>query len=154
MNTPKPIPSVDRSVTVQLAPPDAWTLFTQALHRWWPLKSHSCSGDAGAEVTFEPRVGGAVTEIAPDGQRHPWGTLTEWNPPEAFAMRWHPGHAADQATRLRVTFTAVAGGTAVRVLHEGWDARGAEAEPMRDGYDRGWPLVLQRLADHSLEELR
>lgn len=137
---------VDRSVTVELAPRDAWTLFTEHLCEWWPLASHSCSLDAGAKVVFEPRAGGAVTELAPDGQRHPWGTLTAWRPPHEFAMSWHPAKPAEEATRLRVTFTAIASGTEVRVRHDGWEARGVQAQAVRDAYEQGWPLVLQGLA--------
>lgn len=141
---------VNRTVTVQLPPEEAWALFTLHLRDWWPLRSHSCSGDAKAEVVFEPCCGGAVTEFAPDGQRHPWGTLTEWTPPQAFAMSWHPGQPAALATRLQVTFTAVDGGTEVRVRHGGWEARGGQSQAVRDEYDRGWPLVLQAMATSAL----
>jgi len=141
------IAEVNRSVTVRLPPQEAWSLFTMCLRDWWPLRSHSCSGDTQAQVVFEPRRGGAVTEVAPDGRHHPWGTLTEWSPPQAFAMSWHPGQPAALATHLRVTFTAVDGGTEVRVRHQGWEARGAQSQAVRDEYDRGWPLVLQSLAE-------
>lgn len=142
--------TVDRSVLVTLNPPEAWALFTQRLRDWWPLKSHSCSGDAQARVEFEPRVGGAVVEIAPDGRRHPWGTLAEWAPPHAFTMSWHPGQPTEQATRLRVTFTARADATEVRVQHDGWEARGAESDNARRDYDRGWPVVLRGLSEAAL----
>ncbi|MCW5633210.1 MAG: SRPBCC domain-containing protein [Rubrivivax sp.] len=140
------VPAVDRAVTVALPLGEAWDLFTRRLAQWWPLASHSCSRNTGAQVIFEPRPGGTVTEIAPDGGRHPWGTLTEWNPPRSFAMWWHPGQPREQATRLRVTFTALHEGTEVRVNHDGWNARGADAAAMREQYDRGWPMVLNALA--------
>jgi hypothetical protein len=97
------------------------------MRRWWPFVGHSCSDAAGAEVVFEPRVGGAVTEHAPDGRTYPWGTLTAWDPPHGFAMHWHPGPPADQATQLEVRFAPLTSGCRVRVIHGGWEARGASA---------------------------
>lgn len=137
---------VDRAVVVALPPLAAWTLFTTRMQDWWPLKSHSCSGDPKARVEFEPRTGGAVIEIASNGQQHTWGTLTEWDPPRALAMTWHPAQPTDQATRLLVTFTTLGSGTEVRVRHDGWEVRGAASATVRHEYDRGWPIVLQGLA--------
>jgi hypothetical protein len=143
---PDPAPDlpapVDRVVTVRLAPPEAFSLFTEHMRDWWPFVGHSCSDEAAEDVIFEGRVGGSVTERAGDGQRYLWGTLTEWNPPDAFAMRWHPGLPTVAATRLRVCFTACSEGTQVRVVHDGWEARGAQAHIKRDQYDSGWPHTL------------
>jgi len=97
-------------------------------------------------VVFEPRAGGAVTEHARTGQRHLWGTLTEWDPPHGFAMRWHPGLPEHEATRLQVRFAACDGGTEVRVVHDGWQARGEDAQRKRDQYDGGWPTTLAAFA--------
>jgi hypothetical protein len=137
------VPPVDHRVRVALQPDEAFTLFTQAMGAWWPFGGHSCSGDKGLDVQFEPRVGGAVTEVARDGRRFAWGTLSEWDPPHAFAMSWHPGLAKAVATHLRVTFLASDGGTEVHVLHGGWEARGDEAADKRDQYHSGWPHTLQ-----------
>jgi Activator of Hsp90 ATPase homolog 1-like protein len=130
---------VQHAVTVALAPEDAFELFTRGIGRWWPFSGHSCSGQTGADVEFEPREGGAVTEIAPDGARHPWGVLTAWRPPHSFAMRWHPAQPAVQATTLAVRFTPVPGGCEVAIEHGGFEVRGPE---VRHQYDHGWVLVL------------
>lgn len=132
-------PPVRHSVVVKLAPAQAFELFTQGIGRWWPFVGHSCSDAKGADVLFEPRVGGCVTEVAPDGTRHPWGELTEWAPPAGFAMVWHPAQPSENATQLSVRFVAVAGGCEVTVEHGGFERRGPEA---RRSYDEGWPLVL------------
>lgn len=142
-------PPVDRWVDVTLAPEQAFDLFTRQMRRWWPFAGHSCSDAAGADVLFEPRVGGAVTEHAPDGARFVWGRLTEWDPPHGFAMRWHPGLPPEVATRLAVRFEPHAGGCRVRVRHDGWEARGAEAAATRDQYDGGWPHVLAALVAYG-----
>lgn len=141
------IAPVVRSVTVVLPPQEAFDLFTQEMRLWWPFAGHSCGDEDSLDVQFEPRVGGTVTEIGRSGQRWSWGTLTEWHPPGAFAMRWHPGIEADQATTLRVTFTARGGGTEVQVHHDGWAARGRDAQVKRDQYEGGWPHTLRAFAE-------
>lgn len=93
------LPPLRHRVQVRQAPAAAFELFTTQIARWWPFRGHSCFGDKAADVVFEPRVGGAVTEVALDGERMAWGTLTEWSPPDAFAMRWYPGLDAAEATR-------------------------------------------------------
>ncbi len=76
MNTKPALPPVRHSVRVALAPDEAFDLFTRQIARWWPFRGHSCYGDDAADVLFEPRVGGAVTEVARDGERMPWGRIT------------------------------------------------------------------------------
>lgn len=139
-------PPVDRAVAVRLSPAEAFDLFTRELRLWWPFAAHSISGAEALDVEFERRAGGAVSELSRAGERHLWGTLTEWDPPRAFAMRWHPGLPIAEATRLRVSFTASDEGTEVRVRHDGWEARGAAAQQRRDQYDGGWPGVLAAFA--------
>lgn len=142
--TPAP---VRQRVRIALPPADAFELFTSGLARWWPLHSHSCTGERDARVVVEPRVGGRVIERGHDGRDHPWGTVTEWQPPRAFAMTWHPGQDPARATQLGVRFEPCEGGCELSLLHEGWSARGDEAERMRDNYAEGWPRVLQPLVD-------
>jgi uncharacterized protein YndB with AHSA1/START domain len=153
MNAAQKLPAVDQQVLVPLRPEQAFALFTRQMQAWWPFAGHSCSGQAGADVVFEPRVGGAVTELAPDGSRHAWGTLSEWNPPHAFAMSWHPGLPVEMSTLLRVSFTEHAGATQVRVLHSGWEARGAQAAEKRDQYNGGWPHTLQAFVAAAQKEM-
>lgn len=134
---------VEHHVRVSLAPAEAFDLFTRQIARWWPLRGHSCFGGDAVDVLFEPRVSGAVTELARDGDRMAWGCITEWRPPHAMAMRWHPGLSEAEATLLRIDFRARSdGGTDVSVHHSGWEARGDEAVEKRDQYDAGWPATL------------
>ncbi|HVZ43802.1 MAG TPA: SRPBCC domain-containing protein [Ramlibacter sp.] len=149
MNTSSPttIPPVDHCVNVPLSVEDAFDLFTKRLALWWPLSTHSCAQGDAVDVEFEPRVGGRVLEHDKKGARHVWGTLLEWNPPHVLAMTWHPGQAEDQATRLKVSFTAKGASTDVRILHDGWEARGAEGGEWRGEYEKGWAAVMQRYVD-------
>lgn len=133
---------VEHRVTVRLPPAAAFDLFVRQIARWWPFRGHSCFGDDALDVEFEPRVGGAVTEVARDGQRMAWGTITDWSPPDGFAMRWFPGLDAAEATLLRLRFAPSGSGTEVSVHHSGWEARGAAAQEKRDQYDGGWPATL------------
>ncbi|MCL4697171.1 MAG: SRPBCC domain-containing protein [Burkholderiaceae bacterium] len=141
-----PLPPVERSVTVRLSPQEAFALFTQRMRQWWPFAAHSLGGAGALGVEFEPRVGGAVTELAGDGRRFLWGTLTAWEPPRRFVMHWHPGQPAEAATTLEVRFTACADGTEVHIVHGGWASRGDAAAAVRGNYDEGWGRVLAALA--------
>jgi len=140
--TASPLTPIEHRVRVALAPTVAFDLFTRQIARWWPFRGHSCYDDDAADVQFDARAGGAVTEVARDGQRMAWGTITDWSPPDGFEMRWHPGLDASQATVLRVRFVAVGRGTEVSVHHGGWDARGEHAAAKRDQYNGGWPTTL------------
>jgi hypothetical protein len=138
---------------VALAPAQAFELFTQGMHRWWPFRGHSCAGDEALTVEFDPWVGGTVTEVARSGARHPWGTLTAWEPPVHFAMTWHPAQAPELATRLSVRFEPADAGCVVDLCHDGWAARGADAASVRDGYQQGWALVLGRFGAQAAQEV-
>lgn len=133
---------VDYTVNVPLAPAAAFELFTRSMRRWWPLSSHSCGGAEASDVIVEPRVGGRIVESTTQGAAHVWGTILEWTPPDRLVTTWHPGTPVDQATRLQVTFTARDRSTDVRILHDGWAARGEQAAARRQAYDEGWRAVM------------
>lgn len=140
------IPAVEHSVHVALAPAAVFDLFTRQIARWWPFVGHSCYGTEALNIEFEPRTGGAVTEVARNGDRMAWGCLSAWQPPDGFAMSWHPGMGAEQATLLEVRFVAVGSGTDVSIHHSGWEARGDQAATRRDQYNGGWPITLAAFA--------
>jgi hypothetical protein len=113
---------------------------------WWPLDTHALSaqedGVPAKTVEVPAEVGAQVLETKPDGSKHPWGRVTEHVPGRAFAMSWHVGRAEDQASHVRVTFEVVADGTRVRLVHDNWQALGAEAGQLRAGYHSGWDMVF------------
>ena len=92
---------------------------------------------------MEPRLGGAVIEIAADGARHVWGEVLEWAPGAALRMTWHPGKMAEQGTQVRVTFAPDGDGCRVELTHSGWEAL-EDGAKMRAGYNSGWDGVLER----------
>jgi hypothetical protein len=146
-------PPVTKRLLLPLPPAAAFELFTAGMSRWWPFRGHSCTDDPHATLHIEPRLGGEVIERSSDGARHLWGTVTQWDPPHAFAMRWHPAQPLEHATELRCQFVAQAQGCELQLWHGGWSARGDNAAEVRDNYDHGWPVVLaafERLArDHQ-----
>lgn len=100
------ITAVEKRLHVRLAPADAFELFTRHITRWWPLATHAYAPGEAADVLFDARVGGMVSEVTRSGTYHVWGTLTQWDPPRRFAMAWHPGRPEHEATRLCVQFGA------------------------------------------------
>jgi hypothetical protein len=144
-------PPVQQRIVVPLTAEDAFALFTEGMASWWPFKTHSCTGDDALDVQFEPRVGGAVTELDRAGRRHRWGAVTAWAPPHHFAMTWHPAQSPALATALSVRFSAVNGGCEVALEHGGWGVRGAEAGEVRDSYLTGWEQVLGHYRERAMK---
>lgn len=140
--TTKPI---RKELIVPLPPAEAFRLFTQDLPRWWPVATHSLSaadGDLPTDVVVDPRVGGQITEVKPDGHHIPWARITRWDPGAAFGARWHVGRDEAEATDLLVIFTPTDTGTHIELTHGGFDALGDVATAMHGQYHTGWDLVL------------
>ena len=97
---------------------------------------------------MEGRVGGRLYEIQEDGTEVPWGQVLVWEPPGSVVFTWHPGYGSDQAQEVEVRFTAQGDGTCLELVHRGWERRLKDPREIRDGYDRGWDLVLA----HYLEQ--
>jgi hypothetical protein len=131
------VPPVRREILVDADPLTAFSVFTGAIGRWWPLAELSIYG-SGATVAF---VDGVIVERSPQGEEAVWGTVTRWEPSAVVAFTWHPGRAPEGAGNVEVTFTAAESGTLVTLQHSGWDSYD---DPLtaRAEYDRGWPKVL------------
>jgi Activator of Hsp90 ATPase homolog 1-like protein len=138
------LPPVRREVIVAVAPDLAFDVFTRDIGRWWPLEENGVYG-AGATVAFEDRD---LVERSPAGEPTVWGTVTVWEPGRRVAFTWHPGRPASPATQVEVTFEEIADGTRVTLTHSGWEA---VEEPCgaREGYDNGWPWVLDRFVSET-----
>lgn len=142
--TSREVAAVVKSRTIALPTAEAFDLFTRRIGEWWPVASHSISGDDVAALRFEPRVGGRVVEIAKDGAEWSWGDVLAWNPPNRFVISWHPTREPQAASTLEVRFSATAdGGTELHLEHRGWEEFGEEAETLRERYEPGWDLVLR-----------
>ena len=94
-------------------------------------------------MTFEPRAGGRIFERTPAGEEHDWGEVLEWDPPRRLAYRWHLRQDREDATRVEISFAPAAEGTAVTIVHSGWERLGARAAELRERNIRGWSGLLE-----------
>ena len=127
------------SATVPLSPADAFDLFTERLHTWWPLATHSVFQPDVETCVFEPRAGGRIVERSRGGEESIWGEVLAYDRPHRFVVTWHPG--GGPATEVEVTFTPSDDGTYVELEHRGWEVF-AEPEEARTDYTHGWPFVF------------
>ena len=134
---------VRKAVTVRRTPREAFEVFTAGFGTWWPYRKFSIHQDQTATCVIEPVVGGAIYEIALDGQRAPWGRVLAWEPGERFVMSWHPGHDAAEAQEVEIRFIPEGAGTRVELEHRDWAKLGEKAAAAPEGYNEGWVYVFE-----------
>jgi uncharacterized protein YndB with AHSA1/START domain len=132
------VDGIRKTVLVDFAPPEAFDLFTERIHRWWPAASHSYGGEAVTSVVFEGRPGGRVYEVTAEGERM-WARVAEYEPPRRFLLEWLIG---EPPTEVEVTFEPEGPGSRVVLEH-----RGFERVENRESYDNGWDVVLAPFVD-------
>jgi uncharacterized protein YndB with AHSA1/START domain len=120
----------------------AFDLWTRRMSMWWP-SGHSVSADPDLSVTFEPRAGGRIYETTSAGDEHDWGEVVEWEPPRRLVYLWHLRFDRSDATEVEVSFEPAEAGTAVTIVHRGWERLGAAAEERRERNRRGWGGVIE-----------
>jgi uncharacterized protein YndB with AHSA1/START domain len=120
----------------------AFDLWTRRMSMWWP-SGHSVSADPDLRVTFEPRAGGRIYETTSAGDEHDWGEVVEWEPPRRLVYLWHLRFDRSDATEVEVSFEPAEAGTAVTIVHRGWERLGAAAEERRERNRRGWGGVIE-----------
>lgn len=143
---------VSKSIIVKLPIDEAFALFTEGVATWWPLGSHSVGEENTITCVFEGQVGGRIYEVQDDGTEVEWGRVKTWNPPYSVAFTWHPGRAADTAQDIDIKFKSIEGGTALQLVHSGWELLGDQAHAMREGYDSGWDYVLSHYSAEVRQE--
>lgn len=139
------IDPVRKTIFVGCSQERAFSIFTDGIARWWPLKKLSLSQAKAVSCVIEPRAGGAVYEVDDNGVRIPWGQVLVWEPPSRLVMSWHPGTPAETAQEVEVRFTPDGSGTRVDLEHRGWEKLGDRAAEARSKYDNGWVLVFETL---------
>jgi uncharacterized protein YndB with AHSA1/START domain len=130
---------------VDASPAHAFQTWTTRCATWWP-RSHTVSGDP-AQITFEPRAGGAIVERAPDGQEHRWGEILEWEPPHRLRYLWHLFFDPSEATEVEITFEPAGDGTAVRLEQRGFEALGDAGPPRQQRTHRVWGMITPMFVD-------
>ena len=137
--------TIHKQIFVEAAPETAFRVFTENIAAWWPLDKHGIYLDDAQTVAFEDRDGWRLVEKAKDGRENVWGEVLEYEVSSRLRMTWHPGREADdEPTELEVSFTADGDGTIVVLEHRGWENLRDELRQGREGYDKGWPGVLER----------
>ena len=127
--------------TVACAPEHAFATWAERTSLWWP-HGHSVSAEPGLTVTFEPRAGGRIYERTPDGVEHDWGEVLAWEPPRRLVYLWHLRFDRADATVVEITFAPAGEGTAVTIVHRGWERLGARAPERRERNRRGWDGLI------------
>jgi uncharacterized protein YndB with AHSA1/START domain len=138
------IDPVRKQLKVSLPVEKAFELFTSGIGTWWPMATHSVGEGQAETCFFEGWVGGRIVEVLKDGSQSEWGKVLSWEPPHRVSFHWYPGRRPDTAQEVTVTFTAIATGSLVELVHVGWESLGEQALARRDGYDTGWDYVLAK----------
>ncbi|HEX8100905.1 MAG TPA: SRPBCC family protein [Actinomycetota bacterium] len=145
------IAPIEKTVTLNCRPEDAFRVFTEQFGDWWPIKTHSIGEADTQSAHLESRVGGRIYEVMRDGREADWGTVTVWEPPNRVEFDWHVNPEAPGPTHVSVTFTAEGDATRVDFEHGGWEIYGADVDAARRDYagEGGWTLVLSGFADRA-----
>ncbi len=115
------------TVSVAVAPEEAFRLFTQEVNLWWRRgrRFRNAAGSAGL-ICLEAGVGGRLFESfdTPEGERVvEMGHILAWEPPQRLLLQWRASNfAPHEHTEVEVLFKAVGSATHVTVLHRGWAA--------------------------------
>jgi hypothetical protein len=145
--TEEKIEPVVKKLKVRLSPEAAFKLFTDGIHRWWPLATHSVAKENAASCYFEGWVGGRIVEVMKNEQEAEWGKVLIWEPFHKVAFQWYPERTHETAQVVTVTFNEFADGCLVELVHSGWETLGSEAMAKREGYVTGWDFVLGRYVE-------
>jgi len=130
------------SFEIECAPDHAFATWTRRTGSWWPPE-HTVSHERGAEIVFEPRVGGRIFERTPDGTEIDWGEIVEWEPPRRLRYLWHIATDPEHATDVEIVFRELPDSTTrVEIEHGGWDRLGEIGQEWRDANQAGWDGVL------------
>jgi len=143
--------AIKRTVTVDCPVEHAFATFTERIHEWWPLETHSIeAGEGGTRpetVIFQGGAGGQVYERTTKGEELKWADVVAYEPPHRLVLSWNPSREQDQpSTEIEVTFTDEGGKTRVDLEHRGWERLGERAAQARQGYGEGWQQVLASYA--------
>jgi uncharacterized protein YndB with AHSA1/START domain len=119
---------------------EAFDAFTRRIDAWW----HPAYAPEGLErVEIDGAVGGRVSMHLADGTTYPWGTVTVWSPPHAYAQTFALAQDPEHPSTLAVGFTARPdGGCSMSFAHGGWTAANVAG---RARFTE-WNILLDRFA--------
>jgi uncharacterized protein YndB with AHSA1/START domain len=143
------------ALRVRAEPDRAFEVFTRDIALWWrPNPIFAFTPRDPGVLSFEPGVGGRLTQTLASGKVFEIGKIRRWEPPHSLVFGWRQASfAPGQDTEVEVRFEPVGGETRVTVEHRGWDSVPA-AHVARHGFPNA--VFLQRHAEWwqaLLEEL-
>lgn len=150
------------TVQVAVSIEDAFDVFTSEIDLWWRMgRKFRIAGRRPGRLVFEPGLDGRLFEtVTFDSRQRTFevGRVIEWDPPRRLALEWRGvNFRPHEKTLVEVTFTAVPGGTMVRVEHSGWSTL-PDDHPARHGrvgpaFSRSigmwWGELLTSLREHA-----
>ena len=139
---------IEKSVVVSVPVEEAFRVFTEGIHTWWPLRTHAVDPETADTAIVEGREGGRVFERTPTDE-HLWGTVVAWEPPNRLGYTWHPGRGEETAQEVEVLFTPEGDGTRVDLRHWGWEKLGDRMEEVVANYDEGWDFVIGKYVERA-----
>ena len=132
---------IEKKLTLKAPVEKAFRHFTENIHAWWPMKSHSLSLENAEKVVFEGKEGGRLYEITDAGKEREWGVVKVYKPFTQVIFSWVL-EKPDRATEVEVNFASTGADTSAMTLtHRGWETRPEGAE-WRGEYTQGWEGVL------------
>ncbi len=152
--TQAPTAAVRKQLVVDVPVERAFEVFTAGFGDFKPPE-HNLLGSPIRQTVFEPRVGGAIVDIAEDGSECRWARILAFEPHERVVFSWDIGPDwrlvvhPDNASEVEVRFVAEGPErTRVELEHRHLDRHGPGWEAVRDGIadEAGWPLYLDRYA--------
>jgi uncharacterized protein YndB with AHSA1/START domain len=152
MTTQATVAPIEKTVTVNCSVEHAFEVFTERIGQWWPLHLHSIAvhedgTDPPETAVMEAGLGGRLYERTAEGEELEWGKVLVWEPPNRLVLEWRPSRKPATPTEIDVRFTAEGEGTRVDLRHRGWERLGPRGADVRNGYDSGWPTVIQAFAE-------
>jgi uncharacterized protein YndB with AHSA1/START domain len=119
---------------VEVAPEDAFEVFTRETDLWWRRgPRYRADREKRSTIRFEPGEGGRLVESVDDGEPFEIGRVLVWEPPSRLVLQWRARNfAPGEHTRVSVVFEPQNGGTRVTLEHTGWEELRAD-HPVRHG---------------------
>jgi hypothetical protein len=119
----------------------AFRIWTTRLSTWWPA-DHTVSGEPGADIVLESRVGGRIFERTAAGEVHEWGEIVVWDPPHRFGYLWYLRQDRADATHVDIAFLDQGVTTRIEIEHRDWEQLGAKGPDLRQRNEGGWRTLL------------
>lgn len=148
------IPPLISSVSVPVAPDEAFREFTENFGQWWPPEFSWSQPELLEMIEMEPVVGGMLHEIGPHGFSIDWGRIIALEPGASLSFLWQIGADRvpipdpERASIVDVRFTEHDGATTVTVEHHSWERHGQGAADYRNDFEQAWPMALERYRQH------